>query len=89
MSAIHTILGPVLRAGLTWLSRRRLPQTDGALRLPGLTSPVEVIRDRWGVPHIYAETIRDLMFAQGFVHAQDRLWQRTAIHRLAAPRWPG
>jgi len=86
MSAIHTILGPVLRAGLTWLSRRRLPQTDGALRLPGLTSPVEVIRDRWGVPHIYAETIRDLMFAQGFVHAQDRLWQMDFQRRLVAGR---
>ncbi len=86
MSLIQTILGPILRAGLTWLSRRRLPQTDGTLRLPELEAPVEVIRDRWGVPHIYAETAHDLMFAQGFVHAQDRLWQMDFQRRLVTGR---
>jgi len=86
MSAIHAVLGPVLRAGLTWLSRRRLPQTEGRLRLPGLEAPVEIIRDRWGVPHIYAEGLCDLFFAQGFVHAQDRLWQMEINRRTATGR---
>jgi len=86
MSAIHAILGPVLRAGLTWLSRRRLPQTDGTLSLPGLEAPVEIIRDRWGVPHIYADNLHDLFFAQGFVHAQDRLWQMEVNRRTATGR---
>ena len=86
MSILYNILGPVVRAGLTWLSRQRLPQTDGTLRLPGLEAAVEIIRDRWGVPHIYAENIRDLMFAQGFVHAQDRLWQMDLQRRLVAGR---
>ena len=41
----------------------------------GLREPVEVVRDRWGVPHIYARNTDDLFFAQGYVIAQDRLWQ--------------
>jgi len=86
MSAIHNVIGPVLRVGLTWLSRRRLPQIDGTLRLPGLQAPVEIIRDRWGIPHIYAEHAEDLFFAQGFVHAQDRLWQMELNRRIGCGR---
>ena len=86
MSIVNTVLGPLARAGLTWLSRRRLPQVDGTLRLTGLSAPAEVIRDRWGVPHIYAGTLHDLFFAQGFVHAQDRLWQMDFNRRLVAGR---
>ena len=86
MSAIHAVLGPIMRAGLTWLSRRRLPQTTGTLRLPGLEAPVEIIRDRWGVPHVYADHLHDLVFAQGFIHAQDRLWQMEINRRTATGR---
>jgi penicillin amidase len=65
-----------------------LAQLDGETRLPGLTQPVEVLRDRWGVPHIYAQNQRDLFFAQGVVSAQDRLfqldlWRRVAIGETA------
>jgi penicillin amidase len=56
------------------LLRRSVPSSKGSVRLQGLDSPVEVIRDRWGVPHIYAGSVRDALFAQGYVHAQDRLW---------------
>jgi len=56
------------------------------MRLPGLRHTVEVIRDRWGVPHIYGQTIHDVLFAQGFVHAQDRLWQMEFQRRLASGR---
>lgn len=56
-------------------AKAALAQTSGRIALAGLERPVEVIRDRWGVPHIYAETVHDLFFAQGFVAAQDRLWQ--------------
>lgn len=52
-----------------------LAQIEGQIALPGLKEPVEVLRDRWGVPHIYAKSADDLFFAQGFVAAQDRLWQ--------------
>jgi penicillin amidase len=52
-----------------------LAQTDGRIKLKGLQKPVKVLRDEWGIAHIYAETQDDLFFAQGFVAAQDRLWQ--------------
>lgn len=63
-------------------------QTSGRLAVSGLSRPVTVLRDPWGVPHIYAETQEDLFFAQGFVAAQDRLfqmeiWRRAAEGRLA------
>jgi penicillin amidase len=76
----------LLRAGLAWLGRGRLPQIDGRLRAEGLSESVEVIRDRWGVPHIYATNLHDLLFAQGFVHAQDRLWQMELHRRTASGR---
>ena len=52
-----------------------LPQVSGTLSVGGLTQSVEVLRDTWGVPHIFAKNTRDLFFAQGFTVAQDRMWQ--------------
>src|SRR5262245_25416764 len=60
-----------------------LAQLDGEINLPGLSQPVEVLRDRWGVPHIYAQNQRDLFFAQGVVAAQDRLFQLDLWRRVA------
>ncbi|MEE2637002.1 MAG: penicillin acylase family protein, partial [Acidobacteriota bacterium] len=57
------------------LAQQTLAQIDGELDVTGLQAPVEVIRDEWGVPHIYAENDQDLFFTQGYVMAQDRLWQ--------------
>jgi penicillin amidase len=56
--------------------------------LPGLQKPVEILRDRWGVPHIYAQTSHDLFFAQGYTAARDRLfqidlWRRVGTGKLA------
>lgn len=58
-----------------WFFTKSLPQTSGTLQIPGLKNTVTVIRDRNGVPHIYADSELDLYLAQGYVHAQDRLWQ--------------
>ncbi|MEO5568355.1 MAG: penicillin acylase family protein [Gemmatimonadaceae bacterium] len=63
------------------LARSSLAQLDGRLALRGLRDSVEVIRDRWGVPHIYARNLHDLFFVQGFVQAQDRLWQMEMYRR--------
>src|SRR5438105_14161298 len=60
-----------------------LAQIEGDIHLRGLNAPVEVLRDRWGVPHIYAKNADDLFFAQGFVAAQDRLFQLELWRRLA------
>jgi penicillin G amidase len=63
------------------LARASLSRLDGTVTLPGLKAPVEVIRDKWGVPHIYAQNTSDLFFAQGYVQAQDRLWQMDLYRR--------
>jgi penicillin amidase len=60
----------------------------GNIHLPGLQKQVEILRDRWGVPHIYATTVHDLFFAQGYITATDRLfqidlWRRAGSGRLA------
>src|SRR5262245_9175967 len=60
---------------LKTLARQSLAKIDGRLIVSGLQKPVEVIRDKWGIPHIYAQNVEDLFFAQGYVMAQDRLWQ--------------
>jgi penicillin amidase len=74
----------VLAAVGTWLVRRAWPQTEGKIVAAGLSAPVQVIRDRWGVPSLYAANEHDLFFAQGYVHAQDRLWQMEFNRRLGA-----
>jgi penicillin amidase len=66
--------------------QRTLPQIDGAVQIDGLRDKVEIIRDKNGVPHIYAQNQEDLFFAQGYVHAQDRLWQLEFNRRVAAGR---
>ncbi len=63
-------------------------QAADAIRIPGLDQQVEILRDRWGVPHIYASTTHDLFFAQGYIAAKDRLfqidlWRRAGTGRLA------
>lgn len=68
------------------LARRPLPKTKGKLHLQELHEPVEVITDRYGVPHIYARNETDLFFAQGYVHAQERLWQMEFNRRLCSGR---
>lgn len=67
-------------------ARQVLARTAGTMKLRGLEKPVTVIRDEWGIPHIYAETQADLFFAQGFVAAQDRLWQMDLWRRVGEGR---
>jgi len=67
-------------------ARRAVPPVEGRLRLPGLERPVEVIRDRWGVPHLYAERREDLFLAQGYVTASERLFQIEILYRTGLGR---
>lgn len=69
--------------GLLGRAKSVLAQLDGEVKLPGLQEPVEVLRDRWGVAHIYAKNQHDLFFAQGFVAAQDRMFQLDLWRRIA------
>jgi penicillin G amidase len=72
---IFVVLVAVLGTGYLYLTRRAFPRIDGTLQLPGLQAAVTVIRDKNGIPHIYAANTHDLFMAQGYVQAQDRLWQ--------------
>ena len=58
-----------------WFITKSFPQINGTLHVAGLKSKVEVVRDPLGIPHIYADNADDLFFAEGYVQAQDRLWQ--------------
>src|SRR3954453_14418094 len=71
---------------LFWLlsiARSSLPEIDGTVAVPGLSAPVRVTRDGHGVPTIDALTMDDLFFAQGYVTAQDRLFQMDLMRRAA------
>jgi penicillin amidase len=73
-------------AGILWLrsvARAALPVLDGDVHIAGLSAPVIVRRDAHGVPHIEASSQDDLFMAQGYVTAQDRLWQMDAFRRNA------
>ena len=67
--------GPSEARTLEELASSSLAQIEGELEISGLREPVEVIRDEWGIPHIYAQNDDDLFRAQGYIMAQDRLWQ--------------
>ncbi len=76
-------------AGLGTAAARRvlrapLPETSGTIRVPGLHGVVSIDRDAWGIPHIIASHPDDLYFGNGFVHAQDRLWQMEVNRRVGS-----
>jgi penicillin amidase len=67
-----------------YIAHSALPQLDGRLQVGGLTAPVTVTRDSHGVPTIEAASLGDLFFAQGYVTAQDRLWQMDVMRRFGS-----
>ncbi len=78
MRAIGPMLGPLLGA--------RGGKRSGTISGLPVSRPVEILSDRFGIPHIYAENENDLFTAQGYVHARDRLWQMESARRVAASR---
>ncbi|MEO6213084.1 MAG: penicillin acylase family protein, partial [Vicinamibacterales bacterium] len=73
-------------ASLDALAGAALSRIEGTLVAEGLKRTVRIVRDRWGVPHIYAQSTADLFFAQGYVMAQDRLWQMEMWRRAGEGR---
>lgn len=71
--------------GWLWL-RASLPRTSGQVTARGLVAPASIVRDADGVVHIHADTDADALFALGYAHAQDRLWQMEFQRRVAAGR---
>jgi penicillin G amidase len=86
--ALVFVLVAVVAVGglLAWVFGRALPQTSGSLTVPGLTAKVSVLRDTAGITQIYAANPDDLFFAQGFVHASERMWQMEVWRRIGEGR---
>ena len=87
VALLIVLAGAAYMFGCRYMStamRANLPQIDGTLAVYGLGAPVTVARDAQGVPHIHANSLDDLVFAQGYVTAQDRLWQMELLRRYAA-----
>jgi penicillin amidase len=85
VQVIAIVLLLAASVALWWLDSS-LPELSGSYTLTGITEPVRIVRDRNGVPHIYARTYDDAMYALGFVHAQDRLYQMESQRRIGAGR---
>ncbi len=89
LKLLAAVLGLVMLVGLVlagWFYsavHAALPQLDGSTKLAGLGAKVRVVRDEHGVPTIEAASLEDLFFAQGYVTAQDRLWQMDAMRRFS------
>jgi penicillin amidase len=84
--SVIVVLAIVLGAFGVYLTRSSYPKTSGEVTLNGLNSPVDIYRDSYGIPHIYAQTSHDLFFAQGYVHAQDRFWQMDFWRHIGSGR---
>lgn len=87
--AIFSVVMVLVLAGIavSVLSvRQPFPETNGTVAVSGLQEPVTVLRDQYGVPHIYANSQEDMFFAQGYTHAQERYWQMESQRLVAQGR---
>src|SRR5690606_32599504 len=85
LAALVVLLAAVAGAGWYGLGRS-VPVLDGERRLPGLHAPVEILFDRYGVPHVYARDAADAWMAVGYLHARERLWQMELYRRATGGR---
>jgi penicillin G amidase len=84
--SLMNILAPVLKWHIRAQSQKSLINYDENVKVNGLNKKVRIQRDKWAVPHIEAENEQDLFFAQGFIHAQERLWQMEMNRRVSQGR---
>jgi penicillin amidase len=84
--ALALVLLVLVLAGAWVYLQRSLPTVDGEASVKGIGAPVEIVRDKEGVPHIFAKSESDGLFALGYAHAQDRLWQLEFQRRVASGR---
>ena len=64
------------------IAKNAFPPTEGSEFLEGIKEEVEILWDKWGIPHIYAKSLEDAYCAQGYIHARHRLWQMELFRRL-------
>jgi penicillin amidase len=79
-------LGVIAVVLVYWLASRSLPDYTDTVEVPGISAPIEIIRDNANVPHIFGATDTDVYYGLGFAHAQDRMWQMIILRRTAQGR---
>jgi len=84
--SVVVVIAIVLGAVGVYLARSSFPHTSGEVKISGLVSPIDIYRDSFGIPQIYAKTPHDLFFAQGYMHAQDRFWQMDFWRHIGSGR---
>ena len=85
LAAVVALLTGVSAVGF-WYLRGSLPSVEGELTVQGISGPVDIVRDRDQIPHIFASTKADAFYGLGYVHAQDRLWQMEFQRRIGFGR---
>ncbi len=83
---VLVVIAIILGGVGVYLTRSSFPQTNGEVKLAGLDNPVDIYRDSYGIPQIYAQSSHDLFFAQGYTHAQDRFWQMDFWRHIGSGR---
>lgn len=86
LTAALIVLAVLGVAMVYYLAARSLPDYDAVVRVPGISAPIEIVRDNANVPHIFGATDGDVFHGLGFAHAQDRLWQMMMLRRTAQGR---
>ena len=84
--ALLAVLSAAALASAYVYLRQSLPKVEGEVPAPALKAAVEVLRDAYGIPHIFASSEADAAYALGYVHAQDRLWQMEMNRRIGSGR---
>ena len=83
MAILKSIVAACLTSVVMPLAAHAALPAEEKLLAPGLTQPVQILKDRWGISHIYAKNENDLFFAQGYNAARDRLFQFELFRRRA------
>jgi len=86
LTSAALLLGAIAVVLLHYILGRSLPDYGENFSVAGISAPVEILRDRSAIPHIFGQTEADVFYALGFAHAQDRLWQMTMLRRTAQGR---
>jgi penicillin amidase len=68
------------------IAKNAFPPVSGSEKVKGIQEEVEILWDKWGIPHIYAKSVDDAYFAQGYIHASHRLWQLETFRRFTSGR---
>lgn len=86
LGSVAVGLTAVVMLAVWWIGSRSIPDYSAQWEVPGITAPVEIVRDTAAVPHIFGQSDADVFFGLGVAHAQDRLWQMLMMRRTAKGR---